>query len=101
MGRDVTDPDYDELEYYTRQLKIRENRSPDRMEASKGESPGSILETSNDTPTRTIFACALCEKFIDGDEVVVRTNVGWLPYHPACAPDPQKFHYQLRIRGGC
>lgn len=38
-----------------------------------------------------VHACAECGEFIETDEVKVRTDKGWLPYHTTCAPDPAKF----------
>lgn len=41
-------------------------------------------------PTRVTYACAECGNHIDdNNEVKVRTyDEGWLPFHPACAPEP-------------
>lgn len=38
-----------------------------------------------------VHVCAACGKHNDGDEVMVREPAGWLSYHRACAPDPEKF----------
>ncbi len=50
----------------------------------------SINKSNGNIPTRTTFACAECGNHIeDGNEIKVRTyNEGWLPFHPACAPEP-------------
>lgn len=46
------------------------------------------MKKSDSTLVCTTHACASCGGFIDGDEVKVRTYLEWLPYHPACAPEP-------------
>ena len=56
----------------------------------------------DETPTRETHACAFCEQHIDGDEVLRRhERHGWLPYHPACAPDVEAgFCFGIHVFGG-
>lgn len=47
----------------------------------------------HELPSKETFFCAFCEKQIDqsdGNEVLRRTKEGWLPFHNACAPDPEE-----------
>lgn len=58
------------------------------------------ISSDREKPTRETFACAYCGEHIDHGEVKVRTDEGWFPYHPVCAPEPTQ-HTGFKIRGGC
>ena len=41
---------------------------------------------------RLVHACASCGNFIETDEIKIRTEEGWLPYHRICAPNQEAIY---------